>query len=105
MTTEETLKFITETVDHRLTELDVQSVVFPVGTSLANIPVEQLETTEPVHTDIVTMHNTVARSISPCYYIIADSKKVIVNKALVSLFQFTPPQTDTTTPLTHLTTN
>lgn len=92
----ETLKFITDSIDEKLSELDIHTIEFPIGTSLSAIPSEQVDTSsQVVPTQDEAQNNTIARSISPCYYLVNDSKKVVVTKSIVSLYRFTPPSIQT----------
>jgi Ca2+/Na+ antiporter len=92
LTTEEVIKFVVDTIDQKLIDLDIQKIEFPEGTKLSDIPFDQIDTSGPtIATENESQNNTVANLISPCYFIISDSKKIIINKAIVSLYRFTPP--------------
>lgn len=89
---DETLEFIIDSINDRLSELDIHTIEFPIGTSLSAIPSEQIDTSsQVVPTQDEAQNNTIARSISPCYYLINDTKKIVVTKSVVSLYRFTPP--------------
>lgn len=88
---DELIKFIADDIDNKLSSLDVQSIEFAPGTPLEKIPGEQVENSprsEP--TQDATQVNQVARLLRPCYYIERDSKRIIVAKASVVLYRFTP---------------
>ena len=92
LTTEEAINFIVETIDQKLIDLDIQKIEFPEGAKLSDIPFDQIDTSgQTVATENESQNNTVAQVIAPCYYIISNSKKVIIHKGIVSLYRFTPP--------------
>jgi len=96
---DETLKFIIDSINDRLSELDIHTIEFPIGTNLSAIPSEQIDTSsQVVPTQDEAQNNTIARSISPCYYLINDTKKIVVTKSVVSLYRFTPPSIQTQIP-------
>lgn len=89
---DELVNWIAADIDQKLVNLDVLTEEFPVGTSLAKIPGDQLESSpryEP--TEEAAKANTVARSLRPCYYFKSDSKRIIIAKASVVLYRLTPP--------------
>jgi len=92
LTTEEVIKFVVDTVDSKLIDLDIQKIEFPEGTKLSDIPFDQIDTSgQSIAAENESQNNTVAHLIAPCYYVISNSKKVIIQKAIVSLYRFTPP--------------
>jgi hypothetical protein len=92
LTTEEVIKFVVDTVDSKLIDLDIQKIEFPEGTKLSDIPFDQIDTSgQTIAAENESQNNTVAHLIAPCYYVISNSKKVIIQKAIVSLYRFTPP--------------
>ncbi len=89
---EEMINFVTAEIDSQLTNLEVQVVEFAVGTPLEKIPGDQVETDRRHEaTDDTTKNNHVARMQRPCYYLERDSKRIIIAKALVILYRYTPP--------------
>jgi hypothetical protein len=98
---DELVHWIAADIDQKLANLDVLTEEFPVGTPLAKILGDQLESSpryEP--TEDAAKANTVARSLRPCYYFKTDSKIVIIAKASVVLYRFTPT-TPATPPSPH----
>jgi hypothetical protein len=89
---DELITFVAGAVDSQLDKLDVQFFEFTEGTPLDRIPGEQVELA-PRHesTEDQTKHNQVARLLRPCYYLERDSKRIVIAKALVVLYRFTPP--------------
>jgi len=89
---DELVNWIATDIDQKLANLDVLTEEFPVGTHLAKIPGDQLESSprsEP--TEDAAKANTVARSLRPCYYLKTDSKRIIIAKASVVLYRLTTP--------------
>ena len=89
---DELVHWIAADIDQKLANLDVLTEEFPVGTPLAKIPGDQLESS-PRHepTEDAAKANTVARSLRPCYYFKSDSKRIIIAKASVVLYRLTAP--------------
>lgn len=103
---EETLNLVIDSINEKLSELDIHTIEFPTGRTLASIPGEQVDVSAPfVPTEDSAKNNTVARTITPCYYTLNDSNKIIICKAVVSLFRFTQPITETTTLTNNPTSN
>jgi hypothetical protein len=95
---DELVNWIAADIDQKLANLDVLTEEFPVGTPLAKIPGDQLESSpryEP--TEDAAKANTVARSIRPCYYFKTDSRRIIIAKASVVLYRLTQPTPATPT--------
>jgi len=93
---EEIVRFIVADIESKLANLDVNSVDFPVGMPLKEIPPEQVEVDpRQVATPVPADHNRVAQLLRPCYYLERDSKRMVVAKALVVLYRHTPPTTPT----------
>ncbi len=92
-TPDELVNFITGEIDDKLNDLDIQSIEFKAGTKLLDIPGDQVDVSlqQAVPTDEISKDNTVSHSILPCYYIESDSKKIIINKAIVALYRFSQP--------------
>jgi hypothetical protein len=103
---EEALNLIIESINQKLSELDIHTIEFLTGRTLASIPGEQVDISAAfVPTEDSDKNNTVARTITPCYYTLNDSNKIIICKAVVSLFRFTQPITETTTLTNNPTSN
>jgi hypothetical protein len=95
------VNFITGKIDDKLFELDIKTEEFIPGTPLEKIPGDRVENS-PHHelTEETTKVNQVAKSIRPCYYLERDSKRIIIAKAVVVLYQLKPPPAPESTNLT-----
>jgi hypothetical protein len=96
LSNKEIIDFILGTINEKLKVHDIHLAEFKVGTRLADLPGEQIDvSSQTVSTENESENNTVAKLISPCYSILVDSKKIILCKAVVSIFKYnptTPPQ-------------
>lgn len=94
------VNFITGKIDDKLLELDIKTEEFTPGTPLEKIPGERVELS-PKHeiTDELSKVNHVAKLLRPCYYFERDSKRIIIAKAIIILYQLSEPKPPSATPL------
>jgi len=95
---DELVQWIAGDIDQKLQNLEVFWEEFPAGTPLAKIPGDQLESSPRQETtEDPAKANTVAQTLRPCYYLKTDSKRIIIAKASVVLYRFSPPTPATPT--------
>ena len=94
------VNFITGKIDDKLFELDIKTEEFTPGTPLEKIPGERVEFS-PKHeiTDELSKVNHVAKLLRPCYYFERDSKRIIIAKAIIILYQLSEPKPSSAIPL------
>ena len=95
MTKEELLDWTMDSIDEAMAGLGVEMIEHSEGKHLDEIPGDQMEALRFEETTDPAKARTVAKSLTPCYFLKNDSKIIVIAKAQLVIFKSHTPTSNT----------